>query len=69
VQKVLPNIIEHDQTGYVKGRFIGTNIRTVEDVICHSDKYLTNGFLMFCDFQKAFDSLEWEFMFQTLKKF
>jgi hypothetical protein len=38
VQKLLPNIIEPDQTGYVKGRFIGTNIRTVEDIICHSDK-------------------------------
>ena len=30
---MLPNIINIDQTGYVKGRYIGENIRLIQDVI------------------------------------
>ncbi len=33
LQKVLPFIINEDQTGYIKGRFIGQNIRIIEDVV------------------------------------
>ncbi len=32
LQKVLPFIINEDQTGYIKGRFIGQDIRIIEDV-------------------------------------
>ena len=33
IEKVLPNIINVDQTGYVKGRYIGENIRLIQDVL------------------------------------
>ena len=33
LEKVLPNIISIDQTRYVKGRYIGENIRLIQDVI------------------------------------
>lgn len=32
LKKVLPSIINEDQTGYLKNRFIGENIRLLEDV-------------------------------------
>ncbi len=32
LQAVLPSIINDDQSGYLKGRFIGKNIRLLEDV-------------------------------------
>ena len=32
-EKVLPTLIDKDQTGYVKNRFIGENIRLISDVI------------------------------------
>ena len=36
IEKVLPTLINSDQTGYVKGRFIGENVRLIYDVInCH----------------------------------
>ena len=33
MHKILEKVISFDQSGYVKGRFLGHNIRTVEDVI------------------------------------
>ncbi len=32
IQEALPAIINFDQTGYLKGRYIGQNIRILEDV-------------------------------------
>ena len=33
IAKVLPSLIHEDQTGYIKGRFIGQNIRLIADII------------------------------------
>jgi hypothetical protein len=60
---VLPSIIHSDQKGYVKNRYIGFNIRQMQDVIDHLEKFNIEGAILFLDFTKAFDSLEW------LKKF
>ena len=67
MQKVLCSVIDDDQTVYIKGRFIGQNIRLVSDII-ENNKY-KNGILLFLDFKKAFDSVEWDFMFESLKLF
>ena len=33
LEKVLPTVINPDQTGYVKGRFIGENVRLIRDIM------------------------------------
>ena len=33
IKNVLPNIIHHNQTGYVKDRYIGETVRSVFDVM------------------------------------
>ena len=66
---VLPKIVNEDQTGYVKNRFIGFNLRQIQDIIDYSETYKIEGAIIFVDFTKAFDSLEWNFMFTTLKHF
>ena len=33
LEKVLPYLIDGDQTEYIKGRFIGENIRLISDII------------------------------------
>ena len=59
IAKVLPSFIHEDQTGYIKGRFIGRNIRLIAGLIMESTKTLDLPCIaLFLDFKKAFDSLE-----------
>ncbi|KAL9986569.1 hypothetical protein ACROYT_G000737 [Oculina patagonica] len=67
LEKVLPTLINNDQTGYVKNRFIGENIRLISDVIEFYEKKQLPGMLLFIDFEKAFDSLEWKYLFKVLE--
>jgi hypothetical protein len=69
LQNVLPSIISYDQTGYIKNRSINTNIRLVDDILNFSQSKKLQTAVLFLDFSKAFDSLEWNFMFQVLEKF
>jgi hypothetical protein len=62
LKKILSKLINEDQTGYIKNRFIGFNLRQIQDIIDYADIYKIEGSLVFIDFNKAFDSLEWDFM-------
>ena len=69
IAKVLPSLINEDQSGYIKGRFIGQNIRLITDII-ECTKTLDNpGIALFLDFKKAFDSLECNFIEKALETF
>ena len=69
LKKVLPFIIAHDQTAYVKGRFIGESIRLISDVLEVTDTHDIGGFLVTADIEKAFDSLDHSFLLAALEKF
>ena len=69
IQKVLPKLIQADQVGYMKNRYIGENIRIIEDIMNYTDLERLPGFIILVDFEKAFDSVEWPFLFRTLKSF
>lgn len=68
-ERVLPSIIHPDQTGFMKGRYIGQNIRLINDIIQQTELQKIPGILLFLDFQKAFDTLEWSFIQHTLNLF
>ena len=69
LQLVIDSIINHDQTAYIKKRYMGYNIRLIDDVVDYFDRFQKKGILFMADFQKAFDSLDWGFMFKTLDFF
>ena len=64
--KVIPSIVHSDQSGFVKGRYIGESVRTIFDIMDFTKFYDKPGIMLFLDFEKAFDSLEWDFMYKTL---
>ena len=66
LKTVLPILISNDQTGFMKGRFIGENIRLIDGI---ATQHNVPGLLLFIDFEKAFDSLEWPFIFDTFRFF
>ena len=68
LQKVLSSIISLDQSGYLKNRFIGLNIRTIMDIISDVQENDSQGLLAFLDFEKAFDKIKWSFMHKCLEK-
>ena len=69
LKKILPNVIHSDQTGFLKGRFIGENIRLALDVMEYVNSNNMGGLMFLIDFEKVFDKLEWSFLFNTLKMF
>ena len=69
LQKVLPSIIHSDQNGFIKNRFIGTNIRTIIDSIDYLNREKKEALLAFIDFEKAFDKLNWTYIDKCLEMF
>ena len=65
----MPKIVSTDQNGFIKGRNISYNIRLIQDIIDYAEKFEVNGAVLFLDFAKAFDTVEWNYMFATLKHF
>ena len=69
MKSAILNLINNDQTGFIKGRFIGENIHHLESVICFTKENKIPGLNLFLDFEKAFDTLEWTFIRKTLEHF
>lgn len=69
VKTVLPSIIHPSQTGYVNDRYIGEMVRLIEDVMTYTKDNHDPGLLLFLDFEKAFDSIDFNFLSNTLKLF
>ena len=67
LQTILPQLVNSDQTGFVKERYIGQNIRLLRDITEYLDARKMSGLLLFVDFEKAFDSLEWDFFSKCSK--
>ena len=59
IKQLLPNIIHPDQKGYVNGRNIFYANRLQQDAIEYSEEEKINSSIIFHDYQKAFDRVEW----------
>ena len=66
---MLPHLIHADQTGFIKGRYIGENIRLINDLMEQTNATKIPGVLLALDFRKAFDTLEWTLIQYALQKF
>ena len=70
IKEVLGEIVHHDQVGYIKDRNIGEAVRLIiiDDMFFNSLNQ-NNGYLAAADFEKAFDSVDHDFLFKVLELF
>jgi exonuclease III len=68
LQKVLSDIINTDQTGCIAKRSAHSNIRSIIDIVNHANEKKLMGIIAFIDFEKAFDTVKWSFLYKTLEK-
>ena len=69
LQKVISNLVSLDQVGYIKERYIGDNIRTMLDILEITKNKLDPGLMVMIDFEKAFDTISWSFLYKTFEYF
>ena len=66
LRKVLNRIISPEQKGFLEGRTISDCTRVMFDIIHACQTNNIDGLILLVDFQKAFDSLSWDFINETL---
>ena len=69
LKKCLDILIHSDQSGFLKGRNIGNNVRLITDIIEYAKLNNIPGAILLLDIQKAFDSVSHNFLFRVLNKF
>ena len=70
-ERIKPHLdnISENQAGFIKNRHIGKNTRLVYDLLHYAEKYKIPGLLLLIDFEKAFDSVSWKFLYSALRYF
>lgn len=67
--RVMPDIISPFQTCGVRGRSIHDNIRLLRDLVEFVDGRNLDSLVISLDQQKAFDRVDWSFLFKVLQRF
>ena len=61
LKKALPDLINKDQTSFLKRRSIAENCRLIDGIITYAESQNVPGILLSIDVGNAFDTLEWNF--------
>ena len=62
IAKVADALIHSDQTGFIKGRYIGENVRMILDLLKYTEDESIPGLIVQCDYYKAYDCVEWRYI-------
>ena len=68
LQDVIPDIVHYNQNKYVKGKSIFDTVRVI-DILEFTEREKIQGLRVAIDFKKAFDSVNRNFMLETLSAF
>ena len=69
IKPCLETIIHADQKGFVPNRYIGESIRTTYDILDYAKTHNKTGLLLLIDFEKAYDSVSFNYIKKCLAFF
>ena len=69
LKNVLPSLISDNQSAYADGRFINKGGHLIANALQITDLLKLNAILVTVDIQKAFDSVDHQFLTLALKKY
>ncbi|CAL5412431.1 unnamed protein product [Camellia sinensis] len=69
IKQVMPRIISKTQSAFLGGRNILDGILIANEIVDGWRKSNKKGLVLKLDFEKAYDSVNWEFLFNMLSKF
>lgn len=67
LRSVISSVISDVQSCGIPGRFSGENVRLFQDAIDYANSRNIGGALLSLDQEKAFDRVDWNFLFRVLK--
>ena len=69
LKKMVDDLVEKDQHGFIKGRFIGNAVLDLYSIATEAINQDDDTLIMSLDIYKAFDSVAWPFLYDTLRSF
>ena len=69
LKAVLNTLIHENQKGFLSGHFICENTRLMYDIISQTEVQDKPGMVLLLDFEKAFDSVSWNYIIKVLQFF
>ena len=69
LKPILDKLLGYEQKAYIPGRFMAECTRTMYDLFEHAKENNLPGMMLIIDFEKAFDSVNFDFILTTLDIF
>lgn len=68
LDKIMGKIISKGQSSFLKDRNIMDGVMALHEILHGTKIKKKDGLILKLDFEKAYDKLNWEFLFECLKK-
>lgn len=65
IQSCIKDVVSPDQTSFIRGRSIGTNLTTIQTVIDQTNISESSNILLSVDYRKAFDTISWSLIYNA----
>ena len=69
LKNVIKSLVHEDQNGYIKGRNTALVLRTLDDIIDHTNNKYLPGAIITLDYSRAFDTISKDFIQKMLNQF